>query len=55
MNHAFERLLKRIDDELNQDVLPDARLLARGQRARELYQVGDHQRVAWEQVLEEEK
>ena len=34
MNPAFERLLARIDDELNQDVMPTPALVARGKAAR---------------------
>ena len=43
MNHAFERLLKRIDDELNLDVLPHVVLSAKGHAARLLAIAGqDH-------------
>ena len=35
-NPAFQRLLKRIDDELNQDVLPSADLVAVAREARRL-------------------
>ncbi len=34
MNKAFEKLLKRLDDELNQEVLPVRPLVARGLSAR---------------------
>lgn len=40
MNHAFERLLKRIDDEFNLVVLPQHVLLAKGHAARLLADAG---------------
>ena len=45
MNHAFQRLLRRIDDELNQTVLPHAALVAKSHAAR-LLAVADQDRLA---------